>query len=97
MELIWCFIIVLLGEQRGKRGLGPGSEQPPAQSSVGIFRGLRDVLPGPSASSLLPDSPSSDALSECSLKMSEANPSQLPETAPRQDKAERGLKVCGNA
>lgn len=34
MELIWCFIFVLRGERRGRGGLGPGSEQPPAQRSA---------------------------------------------------------------
>lgn len=37
MELIWYFIIVLLGEQRGKKGLGLVSNKQPVQSSVGIF------------------------------------------------------------
>lgn len=41
MELIWCFIIMLLGEQRGKGGMGPGSEQPPSTEHLYFFPHLR--------------------------------------------------------
>lgn len=55
MELIWCFIFVLLGKQRGKGGLGPGTEQPP-RTEIGVSpatsRRGGAMLPGPLASPL---------------------------------------------
>lgn len=96
MGLIWCFIIEAPGGQREKRGLGPGSQQPPSAELCDIVRGRGDVLPRPWGSTLLLASPG-DALSEHSLEIPEASPSQLPATAPRQHKAGSRLKVCGDA
>ena len=79
MELIWCFIIMLLGEQRGRGGLGPHHHLL-AQSSVLPWVSLGVLEPG----SLLPcppfppvASPSRGGLSECSLETTKANPSQM--------------------
>ena len=78
MELIWCFIIMFLGEQRERGGPGPHHHLP-AQGSVLPWVSLGVLEPG----SLLPcppfppvASPSSGGLSECSLETTEANPSQ---------------------
>lgn len=79
MELIWCFIIMLLGEQRGRGGPMP-QDHLPAQSSVLPWVSLGVLEPG----SLLPcpplppvASPSRGGLSECSLETTKANPSQM--------------------
>ena len=78
MELIWCFIIMRLGEQRGRGGPRP-QDHLPAQSSVLPRVSLGVLEPG----SLLPcpplppvASPSRGGLSECSLETTEGNPSQ---------------------
>lgn len=91
------FITVLLGEQRGKRGLGLMQSNQPVQGSVGISRGCGAMLPLPQPPPPLPVSPSRDVSSQCSLKMVEAHSRQLAEAVPWQDTVRRGSKVCRNA
>lgn len=95
MELIWCFIFVLLGERRGRGGLGPGSEQPPAQPSALLSpRPLRGRWGHAPASLVLPLHrllllPM--VQSQRGSAMAAATPSQPPDVAPRQAGTGRGL------
>ena len=80
----------------GREAWGLVQNSLPAQSSALPQASLEVVEP----CSLLPYPPlpplassSGDALSECSLEMAEATPSQPPDAAPQQDKAGRDLKI----
>lgn len=94
MELIWCFIFVLLGKQGGREAWGLVPNNLLAQRSIFAQPPLGEVEPcslSPCPHLSPPACHSSGALSQHSVAMAEANPvSQLPDTAPQTGQSRKG-------